>query len=203
MSSLLFLVSAPSGAGKTSLVKAALAQDEGLKVSVSHTTRAIRPGEVDGQNYHFVSREVFESMVAANEFLEYATVFGNYYGTSKAEVARLHEQNCDVILEIDWQGAEQVRTLEPAVISVFILPPNVQALEDRLNGRGQDAPDVIAKRLAEARLDMSKASAFDYIVVNDDFDTALADLLAIVRAARLGCASQQNNPAIVQMTGHS
>jgi len=181
----LFLVSAPSGAGKTSIVNAALAADEQLVVSVSHTTRPARGGEVDGENYHFVSEDLFSQMVDDADFLEHAKVFGKRYGTSKAEVANKRDQGQDVILEIDWQGAQQVREAMPQAISVFILPPSVEALAARLTSRGEDTQESIEKRLSEAKFDMSQAEHFDYLVVNEDFDQAVQDFIAIVRAARL------------------
>ena len=152
----LFLVSAPSGAGKTSIVNAALAADEQLVVSVSHTTRPARGGEVDGENYHFVSEDLFSQMVDDADFLEHAKVFGKRYGTSKAEVANKRDQGQDVILEIDWQGAQQVREAMPQAISVFILPPSVEALAARLTSRGEDTQESIENRLSEAKLDMSR-----------------------------------------------
>lgn len=193
---LLLLVSAPSGAGKTSLVKAALEADSRLVVSVSHTTRPQRPGEVDGVNYHFVEPATFTEMIKADAFLEHADVFGNHYGTARATVEDLQAADRDVILEIDWQGAAQVRALIPDAISIFILPPSIAALEARLTGRAQDSLETINKRLAEARLEMSQASHFDFLVMNDDFDTALNELLTIVRAQRLRTATQIKNPPI-------
>ena len=181
----LFLVSAPSGAGKTSIVNAALVADAQLVAAVSHTTRPARGGEVDGKNYHFVSDDGFSQMIDDAAFLEHANVFGKRYGTSKAEVANKREQGQDVILEIDWQGAQQVRQAMPQAISIFILPPSVEALAQRLTSRGEDTQESIAKRLSEARLDMSQARHFDYLVVNEDFDTAVQDFVAIVRTMRL------------------
>ena len=192
----LFLVSAPSGAGKTSIVNAALAADEQLVVSVSHTTRPARGGEVDGENYHFVSDDLFSQMVETADFLEHANVFGKRYGTSKAEVADKRDQGRDVILEIDWQGAQQVREAVPQAISVFILPPSVEALAARLTSRGEDTQESIEKRLSEAKLDMSQAEHFDYLVVNEDFDHAVQDFIAIVRAARLQKNMQLRHPAV-------
>ena len=180
----LLLVSAPSGAGKTSLVEAALKRDSNLRASISHTTRRIRPGEKDGVNYHFVDPETFAQMVAADKFLEHATVFGNAYGTSHSQVDEQLKTGVDVVLEIDWQGANQVRKLRPDAVSIFILPPDTATLEQRLQNRGQDAPDVIAQRLSEAKLDMSKAPNYDYIIVNDNFEQALEQLLATISAAR-------------------
>ncbi|MBN7768499.1 guanylate kinase [Marinobacter daepoensis] len=187
----LFVISAPSGAGKTSLVAEMLRQDGRLGVSVSHTTRGMRDGERDGVNYHFVSRDSFESMIAAGDFLEHAEVFGNYYGTSQTWVRETLSQGQDVILEIDWQGAEQVRRLIPECVSIFIVPPSAEILRERLVGRGTDAPEVIERRLSEAEEECRHAVAFDYLVVNDVFATAQEDLLAIVRAQRLRMAQQQ------------
>lgn len=181
----LFTLSAPSGAGKTSLVKALLEAMPELTVSVSHTTRPMRPGEEDGVNYHFVSHERFEAMLEADDFLESAEVFGNFYGTSAKWVQDTLAQGQDVILEIDWQGAEQVRQLMPDTCSIFILPPSSQALEERLQGRGQDDADVIAKRMQAAVDEMSHYQAADYLVINDDFDVALRDLQTIVSSTRL------------------
>ncbi|QSP95931.1 guanylate kinase [Marinobacter salinisoli] len=187
----LYVISAPSGAGKTSLVAAMLKADSKLGVSVSHTTRPMRSGEQDGVNYHFVERELFEAMIARGDFLEHADVFGNYYGTSQVWVRETLASGQDVILEIDWQGAEQVRRLMPECVSIFIVPPSPEVLRERLTGRGTDAPDVVERRLAEASEECRHALAFDYLVVNDQFDEALADLLAIVRAQRSRMAVQQ------------
>lgn len=187
----LFVISAPSGAGKTSLVAEMLKNDGKLGVSVSHTTRPMREGEQDGVNYHFVSRDEFEDMIAGGDFLEHADVFGNYYGTSQAWVRETLARGEDVILEIDWQGAEQVRRLIPECISIFIVPPSAEVLRKRLTGRGTDAPDVVERRLREAAEECSHALEFDYLVVNDDFQVALADLLAIVRSQRLRMQVQQ------------
>lgn len=187
----LYVVSAPSGAGKTSLVAAMLEQDAQLCVSVSHTTRPMRPGEQDGINYHFVSREAFEAMIGRGEFLEHADVFGNYYGTSQTWVRDTLAKGRDVILEIDWQGAEQVRHLMPDCVSIFIVPPSPEALRKRLNGRGTDASEVVERRLNEAADECSHAVEFEYLVVNDDFNVALNDLLSIVRCHRLRMQAQQ------------
>ncbi len=184
MSGTLFIIAAASGTGKTSLVKALVADADRLGVSVSHTTRPARPGEVDGVNYHFTSREQFLAEVAAGQFLEHAEVFGNLYGTSRTWVEQQLASDHDVILEIDWQGAQIVRELMPQALSIFILPPSLNALAERLNGRGTDSNEVIAHRLSEAIADITHYSEFDYLVINDDFATALADLQAIVRAAR-------------------
>lgn len=187
----LFVISAPSGAGKTSLVSEMLRQDSRLGVSVSHTTRPMREGEQNGVNYHFVSRDEFEAMIARGDFLEHADVFGNYYGTSQVWVRETLATGQDVILEIDWQGAEQVRRLIPECVSVFIVPPSAEVLRQRLVGRGTDAPDVVERRLAEAEEECCHAAEFDYLVVNDDFSVALADLLAIARSHRLKMGVQQ------------
>jgi guanylate kinase len=187
----LFVISAPSGAGKTSLVAKMLCADQNLGVSVSHTTRPMREGECNGVNYHFVSRESFEEMIAKADFLEYAAVFGNYYGTSQEWVQETLATGQDVILEIDWQGAAQVRRLMPECVSIFIVPPSAEALAERLTGRGTDAPEVVSQRLSEAAVECQHAAEFDYLVVNDQFDAALADLLAIVRSQRLRMITQQ------------
>jgi guanylate kinase len=181
----LYIVSAPSGAGKTSLVKALLKADHAIRLSISYTTRAPRPGESDGKDYHFVSRERFETMLDQQEFLESAEVYGNYYGTSKTGIQRDLEAGRDILLEIDWQGAAQVKQFFPHAASIFVLPPSFNALRSRLAGRGQDSEEVIERRLAAAAEDVSHAGAFDYIIVNDDFDEALLDLLAITRSVRL------------------
>jgi guanylate kinase len=194
----LILISAPSGAGKTSLVKAALEQDGQLVVSVSHTTREKRSTETDGINYYFVSHEVFDAMIAADAFLEHAQVFDQQYGTSKAEVERLRAQGKDVILEIDWQGADQVRAVMPDVMGIFILPPSIEALEERLRSRGENSPTSMARRLAEAQLEMAQAPRYQYIVVNDDFDTAVQDILALFRAMRLRTEAQIDSNATVK-----
>ena len=181
----LFVVSAPSGAGKTSLVAALLAADSQLGVCVSHTTRTIRPGETDGVNYHFVTRERFEQMIDAGAFVEHADVFGNFYGTARESLASLRAGGTDVVLEIDWQGAAQVRRAFADAVSIFVLPPSRRTLAQRLNARGQDSADVIARRTLLAREEMSHYGEFDYLVVNDDFNVATGDLQAIVRAERL------------------
>ncbi|TQV82558.1 guanylate kinase [Exilibacterium tricleocarpae] len=189
----LFTVSAPSGAGKTSLVKALADTLSRVRVSVSHTTRAIRPGEVDGTNYHFVSRKHFVDMLEQGQFLEQAEVFGNHYGTSKAWVDDTLAQGLDVILEIDWQGAQQVRRQCPEAIGVFILPPSRQALRQRLTGRGQDDAAIIERRMREASAEMSHYVESDYLIVNDDFDTALAEFQALITAHSLRLDRQQQN----------
>ncbi len=187
----LLIVSAPSGAGKSSLVKALLERDPAIRLSISFTTRAPRPGEIDGVHYHFVSREIFQDHLGRGEFLESAEVYGNYYGTSQPWIEAERAAGRDILLEIDWQGAAQVRRLVPDAISIFILPPSIAELASRLRGRGTDAEDVISKRMAAAKEDISHCLEFDYLVVNDRFEIALEDLLAITRAHRLGIASQQ------------
>ncbi|EON91056.1 guanylate kinase [Marinobacter lipolyticus SM19] len=187
----LYVISAPSGAGKTSLVAEMLRSDEKLGVSVSHTTRPMREGEQDGVNYHFVSRDTFEAMIGRGDFLEHADVFGNYYGTSQVWVRETLAKGREVILEIDWQGAEQVRRLIPECVGIFIVPPSPEVLRARLTGRGTDAPEVVERRLQEAADECSHAVEFDYLVVNDDFGVALDDLLAIVRGQRLRMTAQQ------------
>lgn len=181
----LYTVSAPSGAGKTSLVKALVESTAGIQVSISHTTRPMRPGERDGVNYHFVSRDDFMAMLETAEFLEHAQVFNNFYGTSKGWVESALQTGVDVILEIDWQGAEQVRRLVPDAVSVFILPPSRETLHNRLTGRGQDSADVIATRMAEAKNEISHYVESDFLIVNEDFEVALAEFKAIVVAQRL------------------
>jgi guanylate kinase len=182
---ILFIVSAPSGAGKTSLVKSLLANDRGLGLAVSYTTRRPRPGEQNGVHYHFVDASTFGAMVDAGDFLEHAEVFGNRYGTAEATVRAELVRGRDLVLEIDWQGARQVRTRFPAAVSVFVLPPSLAALEERLRGRGQDGPEVIAGRMARARSELSHYGEYDYLVVNDRFEDALFDLGCVVRAERL------------------
>jgi guanylate kinase len=186
----LYIISAPSGAGKTSLVKALLESTEEIMVSVSHTTRGMRPGEVDGKDYHFTDVETFRSMIDNGAFLEHAQVFDNFYGTSRSSALDMMERGVDVILEIDWQGAAQVRQKMPEAVSIFILPPSREELERRLRGRGTDADEVIAKRLGEAVSEMSHYREFDYLVFNDDFDTALGELRAIVLARRQRAEAQ-------------
>lgn len=187
----LYVISAPSGAGKTSLVAALLEQDSLLGVSVSHTTRPMRPGEVNGINYHFVDRSTFEAMIGEGQFLEHASVFDNYYGTSQVWVEQTLAAGRDVILEIDWQGAVQVRRLMSDCVSIFIAPPSPDVLRERLMGRGTDAPEVVERRLREAREECQHVQEFDYLVVNDRFDEALAQLQAIVTAQRLRIQAQK------------
>ncbi|MDP8566263.1 guanylate kinase [Methylophilus aquaticus] len=198
----LFIISAASGAGKTSLVRAMLAQDPVLKLSVSHTTRAPRPGEEDGIHYHFASETEFMAILEAGGFLESAHVHGARYGTAQSEVEASLAGGRDVILEIDWQGAQQIRKLFPQATSIFILPPSIEALAHRLNSRGQDSEEVIARRLAAAREEMRHVHEFDYVTINDIFDVALQDLIAIVRAQRLQLARQMacHAPLIQSLT---
>ena len=187
----LFVFAAPSGAGKTSLVKALLENMDGISVSVSHTTRAMRPGEENGVHYHFVDIPEFEKMVAEGAFLEHAKVFDNYYGTSQSGIEQQLALGKDVILEIDWQGAQQVRAKMPETVGVFILPPSRQALEERLRGRGTDSDEIIARRMRDAQSESSHYAEFDYVVINDDFETALAELQAIITCHRQRLAAQQ------------
>lgn len=191
----LYIVSAPSGAGKTSLVKALIDAQSQVRVSVSHTTRAMRPGEVDGVNYHFVSREEFVERLERDEFLEHAEVFGNLYGTSQRWLEETLAEGFDLILEIDWQGAQQVRRLMPQARSIFILPPTQEALRQRLNNRGQDSDEIIERRMREAVSEMSHYVEYDYVVINDDFAHALIDLQAIFRANQLRQSAQQERHA--------
>ncbi len=191
----LYIVSAPSGAGKTSLVKALVDAQPQVRVSVSHTTRAMRPGEVDGVNYHFVSREDFLARLERNEFLEHAEVFGNLYGTSQRWLEDTLAEGFDLILEIDWQGAQQVRRLMPQAKSIFILPPTQEALRQRLNNRGQDSDEIIDKRMREAVSEMSHYVEYDYLVINDDFAHALIDLQSIFRSNQLIQKTQQQRHA--------
>ena len=192
MSGSLFIVSAPSGAGKSSLVKAALADDPRLTLSVSHTTRSPRAGEVDGREYHFVDRRTFEAMLERGEFLESAEVHGNHYGTSHRWIEEARAKGLDIMLEIDWQGAQQVRKAFPDAVSIFILPPPpvLPELERRLRGRGQDAEEAIRRRLRDSREEISHVAEFDYVIINKQFEEARRDLAAIVRAARLTLSSQ-------------
>jgi len=185
----LFIISAPSGCGKTSLVKALLNDISDLCVSVSHTTREPRSGEVDGENYHFISKDKFNDMCAEGAFVEHAEVFGNYYGSTKESIDKELQQNKDVILEIDWQGAQQVKK-SVAALSIFILPPTKNALLSRLQGRGQDSQEIINKRMSNAKDEMSHFYEFDFLVFNDDFDSALGDLKHIIFSTRLTTKEQ-------------
>ena len=180
----LFIIAAPSGGGKTSLVNALLKHDPRLVLSISHTTRPARPGEVDGQHYHFVTEPEYEQMVKNGDFMEHAQVFDYYYGTNRKSVALQLEQGLDVILEIDWQGARQVRTVFPDCCLVFIIPPSLDDLRKRLTGRGQDSAKVIQRRMRDAQAEISHWAEFDHLVVNDNFDTALEELLAIINDHR-------------------
>lgn len=182
---ILFIVSAPSGAGKTSLLRELVPGDRRLVMSVSHTTRSMRPGEQDGVHYHFVSQRHFEELLEAGAFLEHARVFDRYYGTSEAAMREQLAAGRDVVLEIDWQGARQVREHFPDAVSVFIAPPSITALRERLSDRGQDSAAVVERRMADARTELSHFPEYDYLVINDVFETALEDLRAIVRAERL------------------
>jgi len=187
----LYIISAPSGAGKTSLVKALIDAEPQIRVSVSHTTRAMRPGEENGVNYHFVDRAEFVRMVEHGDFLEQAEVFGNLYGTSQSHLQQTLDAGHDLILEIDWQGAEQVRRQMPQARSIFILPPSQQALRQRLTNRGQDSDAIIEGRMREAVSEMSHYVEYDFLIINDDFAHALDDLKAIFRANRLQQLPQQ------------
>ena len=190
MSGNLFIVSAPSGAGKTSLVHALLNINPLIKLSVSYTTRTPRPGEQDGRDYHFVDRAAFVAMMNRGEFLESAEVYGNLYGTSQTWINRETAEGRDILLEIDWQGAAQVRRLFPESISIFILPPSLEALGQRLKGRGKDNAEVIAKRMAAVREDVAHVAEFDYVIINDILNEALRELNAVVLAARVRGAVQ-------------
>lgn len=181
----LFIISAASGAGKTSLVRALLEADQQVKLSVSYTTRAPRPGEENDVDYHFVDDAEFLRMMGEGEFLECAQVHGARYGTSQKRVEAVLQAGNDLVLEIDWQGAEQVRRLLPQAVSIFVLPPSMEALEQRLRGRGQDSDEVIKRRLAAARAEMSHVGEFDYVTINDKFESAFEDIRAIVRSQRL------------------
>lgn len=190
MSGNLFVVSAPSGAGKTSLVSALLNINPQIDLSVSYTTRDPRPGEQDGRDYHFVSREIFLAMAKRGEFLESAEVYGNLYGTSQTWISQENAKGRDILLEIDWQGAAQVRRLFPECISIFVLPPSLEALEQRLKGRGKDNNEVIARRMAAVREDVAHVAEFDYVIINDNLNEALRELNAVVLSAKLRCAAQ-------------
>lgn len=186
----LFVVVAPSGAGKTSLVTKLLEREPNIHLSISYTTRAPREGEANGRDYRFVERAEFEAMIAAGDFLEHANVYGNYYGTSKRWIEQELAGDHDVLLEIDWQGARQLRRLFPDMVGIFILPPSLAELRRRLEGRGKDAPEAIDRRMASAREEISHVLEFEYIIVNESFDSALMDLTGVVRAARMSRAQQ-------------
>lgn len=195
MSGKLFIITAASGTGKTSLVKELLATTDNLTVSISHTTRQPRPAENDGEHYHFVDKATFESLISQSAFLEYAQVFENYYGTSRQAVETLLNQGVDVILEIDWQGALQVKEKFAEAVMIFILPPTRNALQSRLSNRGQDSDEVIQKRLAGSITEMRQYDKFDYVVINDDFAVALSDLQSIIKTHRLSTKVQQQRNA--------
>ncbi|USZ14275.1 guanylate kinase [Moraxella sp. FZLJ2107] len=198
MTGKLFIITAASGTGKTSLVKELLANTDNLTVSVSHTTRSPRPGEENGVHYHFVNKDEFETLISQSAFLEYAQVFDNYYGTSKQAVSDLLTKGMDVILEIDWQGALQVKEQFGDAVMIFILPPSRDALRSRLSNRGQDSDEVIEKRLAGSITEMRQYDKFDYVVINDDFADALSDLQTIIKSHRLSLAVQATrNQALI------
>jgi guanylate kinase len=186
----LFVVVAPSGAGQTSLVHKLHEREPNVHLSISYTTRAPRAGEVDGGHYHFVDKLTFEKMIEAGDFLEHANVYGNYYGTSKRWIERQLAGDHDVLLEIDWQGAQQLRALFPDMVGIFILPPSIEELRKRLESRGKDSPETIRRRMASAREDISHVLEFEYIIVNERFDEALAELESVVRATRVSRAQQ-------------
>lgn len=187
----LFIVSAPSGTGKTSLVNALVRDTNHLKLSISHTTRQARPKEIDGYNYHFISVDKFKQMELAGVFMESANVFGNHYGTSQETVQKMLDEGHDVVLEIDWQGAEQIKKRFPSAISIFILPPSIQALRDRLENRGQDSKQVIDTRMEKAIAELKHYHKADFIVINDDFEEALKSLKAIIKSNRMSTAKQE------------
>ena len=186
----IFIVTAPSGAGKTTLVAALLAADKSVQLSVSHTTRQPRAGEIHGEDYHFVDRATFEAMIAHKDFLEYAEVYGNYYGTSVRWLREQLSLGRDILLEIDWQGAQQVRKLLPEAVSIFILPPSVETLGERLRGRAKDSDATIEARLAVVRSEIDHAAEADYLIFNEQLDEAVRDLIAVVRSQRLRTAKQ-------------
>jgi guanylate kinase len=196
----LFIVAAPSGAGKTTLVSGLLAQDAGVRLSVSYTTRAPRAGEVNGQHYHFVDVATFKAMAGRGEFLEWAEVHGNYYGTSRVWLEAQMNSGTDILLEIDWQGAQQVRKVFPDAVGVFILPPSIEELERRLRGRGTDSEEVIARRVLAAQGEMRHVGEFDYVIINQNLPVALDELVSVVRASRLRYARQKaRSPEFFQL----
>jgi len=195
MSGTLYIIAAPSGAGKTSLTRALLEREAGIVLSVSYTSRPPRPNEINGVHYHFVSRALFEEMVKRGEFFEHAVVHGDLKGTARTQVEKTLAQGKDVLLEIDWQGARQVRVQMPGTVSIFILPPSRAELERRLRARASDSEETIRRRLADSREDIAHAVEFDYLVVNDDFATALADLRAIVTSRQLRSGEQRERQA--------
>jgi len=190
MTGCLFTVVAPSGAGKSSLIGALLERDHSFELSVSYTTRSPRSGEVDGREYCFVTREKFEALIAANEFLESAEVYGNLYGTSRQWIESRRAAGADVLLEIDWQGARSVKKIFPDMVYIYILPPSIEELQRRLIKRGKDSPEVIQRRLGEAREDLKHVHKADYVIINEDFSAALDDLSAVARACRLTASRQ-------------
>lgn len=198
----LFIIAAPSGAGKSSLVAALLAEDRLVRLSVSHTTRSPRPGEVHGKDYYFIDHDPFLQMAANGEFLESAEVYGNLYGTSQRWIDATLKDGHDVVLEIDWQGAQQLRKIFSNVISIFILPPTLEALRARLEGRKQDTPETIQRRLAAAQEDISHVVEFDYVIINNNFTDAVKDLSGIIRTQRLQIARQlaANEPLLMNLT---
>jgi len=202
MSGSLFIVCAPSGAGKTTLVGELLKADAGIRLSISYTTRKPRAGETDGEDYHFIDTQKFHEMATAGAFLESALVHGNYYGTSQPWIDAQRAAGADILLEIDWQGAAQVRKMIPDAIGIFILPPSFDDLMSRLNTRAQDPPDVIARRISAAREEISHVSEFKYVIINDKFDEAVQDLVSIVRARRLLATNQlaRHSELIKRMT---
>lgn len=189
----LFIVAAPSGGGKTSLVKQVIANVPNLEVSVSHTTRPPRPGELEGVHYFFVSDKCFQEMIAHNEFIEHANVFSHYYGTSVNQIKARLAANIDVILDIDWQGAQQIKQLFPSAVTIFIIPPSLEVLTQRLHGRGQDNADVIQHRMRQAQNEMNHYTEFDYLICNDGFEQAVQELTAIIVADRLKSTRQVKN----------
>ncbi|MCJ8313089.1 MAG: guanylate kinase [Pseudomonadales bacterium] len=193
----LYIVSAPSGAGKSSLLNALIEQVPDVKISVSTTTRAKRAGEEEGLHYHFETVKQFEVKIKQDEFYEYAKVFDNYYGTSKTWVAQQLESGVDVILEIDWQGAQQMRQIRDDIITIFIVPPSIEALHNRLVGRGQDSDEIIAKRMSEATSEISHYDEYDYVVINDEFDHAVNMIKSIFQANRLTLEAQQKNNKVL------
>ena len=197
MSGSLFIISAPSGAGKSSLTAKLLEEDKNIHLSVSYTTRPPRPGEVDGRDYHFVDKAVFMDMLQRGEFLESAEVHGNHYGTAEAWIRAQRAAGHDILLEIDWQGAQQVRRLVTDTIGIFVLPPSIAELERRIRRRGQDSEEVVRRRLAVAADEMSHAAEFEYVIINKDFEEARRDLIAVVRASRLVYSRQlERNPDV-------
>jgi guanylate kinase len=201
MSGNLFIVWAPSGAGKSSLIAALLEKDSNVRQSVSFTTRAPREGEVEGKHYHFVTRDVFQKMITSGDFLEHAEVYGNFYGTSKKWIDNARQNGYDVVMAIDWQGAQQIHKIFPDIVGVFILPPSLEVLRQRLTARGQDSAEVVARRLASAHEDMSHLGEFDYVIINNEFADAVSDLLAIFRSQRLKRETQfkRNNDIISKL----